>query len=427
MFRWLARMLAVAGLAPLVLPAYAVANEPLAASGSIAYTWQGDPARGCAAVGVCGVQGALMLQSQGISSSGGPPGSINVAINASGSTVRVAGGPGGGECVDVPASAAAGNLLITRRGGRLIGRIQGALSSGRCAGPRQQDLARILLPVRPFGARHRSFDLHASKSFVAGPFTGTVVSTLVVRPAGGSQSGNFFGGGPPTPVREHKVLLEQVTLRYGLGSVPGAALDATFTGEADPFCAAVASCGATGTLALAFPGLRRTLVIQASRVVRSRVGARQALGDLRRGRLHVGGGGFAPSITGVAARVTETFTGSDGSRCQDASSSRQVQSFFLPESRSGGGVSLALYDPLDSGVLRTHCPGPTDADVFGNGPELARTSIGVAQLLARHRVISLSRPGSFAGVGYVGARSGALRFSLSLERVRAGTVEVRRP
>jgi hypothetical protein len=61
--------------------------------------------------------------------------------------------------------------------------------------------------------------------------------------------------------------------------------------------------------------------------------------------------------------------------------------------------------------------------VFGIFPGLARTSIGLAQLLKRHSVISLTEPGSFAGAGYVGSRSGALAFSLTLESVRAGTIE----
>ena len=430
MFRWLAGMLAVAVLAPLALPAHAVAQVSAAASGSISYTWQGDPARGCAAVGVCGVQGALMLSTQGVSGSGGGPGGIiDIPIGTSGATVRVAGGPGAGDCVDVPSANPPGaDLLITHRAGRLVGQVRGGLSSGRCAGPPQQDLARIVLPVRRFGAKHRSFDLHARESFVAGPFTGTVVSTLVLTPAGTSQSGSPIGGGPPPPVRVHKAMLEQVTLRYSFGSVPGTSLDATFAGESDPFCAAVASCGATGTLALGFPALSRTLVVQASRLVRGPVSTRQALADLRRGRLHIDGGGLTPFSPGLATRVAETFTGPDGARCQDASSTRQSQLVLVPgPTRSAGGVSLELYGSFDSAELRTYCPGPTDEDVFGNGPELAGTSIGFAQLLARHSVVSLSRPGSFAGVGYVGTRSGALQFSLALERVRARTVEVRRP
>ena len=126
--------------------------------------------------------------------------------------------------------------------------------------------------------------------------------------------------------------------------------------------------------------------------------------------------------------MAETFVGSDGSRCQDESSSRQSPLLVFPGStRSGGGVSLVLYYPIHAGVLRTHCPGPSDTDVLGSGPELALTSIRVAQLLDPHSVVSLSRPGSFAGAGYVGTRSGALGFSLTLERVRAGTFEAMRP
>ena len=53
------------------------------------------------------------------------------------------------------------------------------------------------------------------------------------------------------------------------------------------------------------------------------------------------------------------------------------------------------------------------------------TGGGVAELLQRHSVLSLSSAGNFNGIGYAGTRDGAIRFSMTLERVRAGTVETR--
>ena len=413
-----------------VAPARAAAEQSFVTNGSVTYTWQGDPARGCAALGLCGVEGQLTLGSQGgfSSGSGGAPrGTVDVPIDTSGSIVRVADGAGAGDCLDRPGNAeAGGNVLITRAGGgRLVGQIQAPLSSGRCAGPRQQDLAGMLLPVRRTGGKRPSFDLRTSRSFAAGPFTGTLVSTLVVRsaPSAGGSGSVTSSSFPGQPMPSRKVLLERVMLRYRIATAPGA-LDVGFSGASDPFCAALDACGTSGTLALTLPGLQRTFEVQAERFVSGRVDARQALADFRRGRLHVDAGGFVPFLGSATARVAETFAGPGGWRCQTASSTR-LRPFVLSAVplRSGRGVSLVLGDPIDSDLLRTYCPGPSDTDVFGNAPELARTSIGLAGLLARHGVISLSRPGRFGGAVYVGTRSRGLGFSLTLEHVRAGTVK----
>src|SRR5437660_6682664 len=39
--------------------------ETLRTSGQVVYSWRGDPARGCAQVGVCGVHGSLVIQPEG--------------------------------------------------------------------------------------------------------------------------------------------------------------------------------------------------------------------------------------------------------------------------------------------------------------------------------------------------------------------------
>jgi hypothetical protein len=91
--------------------------------------------------------------------------------------------------------------------------------------------------------------------------------------------------------------------------------------------------------------------------------------------------------------------------------------------RARTGLTGTLDESFGSSLVRTFCPGPLDTDVFGsNDPTVASASIGLAQLLRRHSVVSLSHPGSFNGFGYVGTRSGAIRFSMTLERVRARLV-----
>ena len=85
-------------------------------------------------------------------------------------------------------------------------------------------------------------------------------------------------------------------------------------------------------------------------------------------------------------------------------------------------------------ALRTHCPGPTDTDVIGNVlgeldviGGLATGAVSPADLLRRQTVVSLTNPGGFSGVGYVGSRGGALGLSLALEQIHAGTISVVRP
>jgi hypothetical protein len=310
-----------------------------------------------------------------------------------------------------------------------VAHINSGLSSGRCAGPLQRELAAAALPVRRTAGKHPSFDVNASRSFTAGPFIGRLVSTLVVRTGTGGGGSELVSSSPVQvqPAPTHRVFLEQITLRYRIASLPGT-LDASFSGEPDPFCATLDACGATGSLALSLPGFRGALVISASRIVPTRVDARQAEADLRRGRLHPGGAGTSPFGAGAAAQVSETFAGAGDWRCQDTSRDGPGQVLVgTGPARSTARVSVVLNSPFGLDLLRTHCPGPSESDVFGDSPALGRGTIGLSQLLARHSVISLTAPGSFAGAGYLGSRSGALRFSLFLERIRGGTVEVARP
>jgi hypothetical protein len=135
----------------------------------------------------------------------------------------------------------------------------------------------LTLAVRQFGGKKPSFDLRTTRGFEAGPFRGELISTVVLRHTanGGSSSSSFSSGLPHIPT--HKVFREQVTLRYRITSLPSA-LDVTFAGEPDPFCTALASCGATGTDALSVPRFARTLVVTASRVVPRRVPGSRPVG-----------------------------------------------------------------------------------------------------------------------------------------------------
>jgi putative CocE/NonD family hydrolase len=425
----------VGALLGALMPGMAVAaplaptNESLVASGSITYTWQGDSALGCAAVGVCGVKGAVIVRPQGQTSLNSFGGMIDISLAASGPTVRALNGSG--ECVDVLGAPFEPTDLFIRRDAhhRLVGHVEPPVSSGRCAGPVAHDLEGLTVPVRKTGGKLPSFDLRSSRAFVAGPFSGTLTSTLVFTPglpSGESVTSGGSGGFFPGPAAPHQTLVEQVTLRYRVASLPGT-LGVAFSGAPDPFCAALDSCGATGTLQLGLPGYRKTLVISASRVVKQRVSARQAIADLRRGRLAIEGGAPLRSPGSLTVAVQESFVGQDGSRCQDSSTSSQAALGFGGIPGGGGpGLPVVLTEQPGAGLLRTHCPGPADVDVIGASPLLARGSLGVAQLFNRRTVVALTNPGGFSGLGYTGSRGGAIDLLLTLERVSAGTREEKR-
>lgn len=423
MSKRLALFLATAALAAFPLAAPAAADEGLQASGSITYTWQAQPSLGCAADGLCGVQGAMVVEAQGPTAANSlGRGSVDLGFLGAQATVRVAGPDG--DCVDSPGGAFAGDLIATKVHGRLLGHLEPAPSSGRCAGPRQQDLAGLALPVRRVGGKRPAYDLRTIRSFVAGPFAGRLVSTLVLRPtAGGGSTSSSSSGSFPAPAI-HNVLIEQVTLRYRVATLPGT-LETSFSGEPDPFCAALASCGANGTVGLSLGPFQRTMSVTAVRVVRRRVGEHEALADLRRGRLVVGYGLVGPPS--VLTSTSETIQQGDGSRCQAVTTSRNAQLFVGPANpveRPGPALHVTLDDQNQAGLLRTFCPGPLDTDVFGQQQiVVAEGSLGSAQLLERHSVLSLTSQGSFAGPGYVGTRGGDLPLALTLEHVKAGTVE----
>lgn len=412
----------VALLAALIAPASAAADEALLASGTVTYTWRGDPTRGCATVGLCGVQGALIINPQGSADAQPVAGHTFIGLNGATATVRVL--TGSGECIDTPGSAGGQTVSVGRGAhGRLVGRIQQPVSSGRCAGPIAQDLSGLALPVRKTGGKRPTYDLRATVPFVSGPFSGALVSTLVFRPGGGEQESSSGSSGRSPPPPRHKVLIEHVILRYAVTPL-AEGLEVPFSGDPDPFCTALDSCGATGTLLLSAGGPSSALTLTASRTVRTRVGARRALADLRRGRLGApSGAGHVSSLN-----VSETFSSADGARCDAFAEGPGAALSFGgppgPAARSSA-TQVTLY-AFGTEYMRTYCPGPSSADVIGEFDRLGHASVTVAQLLASQSDLLLTDPGSFSGIGYVGARTDGIGFSMALEGIRAGTVQEER-
>jgi hypothetical protein len=427
---WLGSLAAVTGAQG--EPGGIPANESLSVTGSLTYAWHGDPARGCAREGLCGVVGAVVFQPDGGSDAfSGGPGNLEMS---GASTVRVRRGVGSGgfgDCVE-QSSYADVTLDFPPYGAPIA---LTPLSSGRCAGPTAQDLARVALPSKLTGRRLRTVDLRGRVPFVAGPFSGELISTILMRPDTSESSSSSSGPAsavsrpPPIPRR----LVEFVDLRYAVSSGPGM-LDTTFAGTGSPFCDELDSCGVTGSLTASLMPYHETLRIAATRVIAHRVSARRAIADFRAGRVPLSEA--VPRSDGlIRLRIGETLTRNGALACADAAvvgGSPSLGPYLTFDAASGGvlgaEVGVATYEPdgTDPGTLRTHCQGPSTSDGLATSqfqpPTLARGVVDPRQLLERQFLVSLAARGRrFHGLGYSGLLGGHLGLSLSLSNIRAGT------
>ena len=441
--RHLRRAALLAGFAcatPVALAATPVARADglLAPSGSLVYSWHGDPARGCAAVGVCGIQGVLLVRPNSPAFVFAPGHGIPAMVDVTGAsaTVRVRRSETGssGDCVDTSAwlnTGASGLALSWRPNGRARLTIPsaGGPSSGRCAGPRAGDLSGVVTG-RAGGGRHPSFWFVATSNFTVGPYSGTLVSTLGFRPVSGGGSVSDGGSGSSSPGGHPKLApFEQVILRIRMRT-PAASLTAQFHGGTDATCVVFDSCATTGAVALGLGAAQQIVTVSAQHRVTHPVSRARALADFRAGLLTED---LPLNGSGAVVRTTETLDRSGGAPCRDTSAEGSPLQFWLgspfaPQTGPRIPVSITA-DPGGIGLLRTRCAGPEAFDVFGSGATssggplvLARGSINRSTLLAAHATVALSAQGSFIGPGYRGTRIGSLTVGLTLLKVTAGTV-----
>jgi hypothetical protein len=398
--------------------------ETVAPSGQIVYAWEGAPGRGCARVGVCGVRGTLVIVPQATALVFAVPlagAHADVLFSTVSATVRVQEGAlsTGGTCVDQVEGDVSDLSLDLERGGAVRAGFDAGASSGHCAGPLAQDLAGLLIKGRRTRSRNPTYDLRATLPFGAGPFSGTLTSTLVLRPhpasggLGGFVVSSGSGSSTPTSARQR---LEQVDLTYRV-SAPASRFTVAFGGERGPYCAALDSCHTSGSVAVAFPRLLREIDISAVRAVRAPVSRRQTLRDLRAGKLELVG---PATVSWVAPRLSETYQGAGV--CSDSIAEPALGLGFgsLAEpSKRSLPVTVSAFNGIDA--LRTHCPGPEGTDAIGPEQVLMSARIPVRALLRRHLTLTLRAHGGFIAAGYDGTRSGELRLTLSLLRVSVST------
>ena len=400
-------------------------------AGPLTIAWSGDPARDCAAPGMCGVSGSVQMRfgrvenetSGGnvVSFSGGDPELVEGTDSA---VARVHTTAPDGSVTTCADPLAASMLVVLPRGlgpppaGDRFPDVVQLPSAGRCAGPTAADLSNLLLPLRRDA---HGYDLSGSISLTAGPFAVTLDSGLrvnVIRhrlpvvARGGGSSGEI------TPLKTRTHLVEGAKVTYRVTGITGA-LTTDFAGLAPPRCDGLGACGAQGQLEQSF-ATHGALSFRGMRIVARSVGRRDALADMRQGRLSLSDTMDALLIRG---HVSETSSQTGGLRCRDTSS------FVLPSEysrsrRDRDELTLAGGASFDGSVadpFRTRCPGPNAADVLGNAQAIARATVTAGRLGDRRLSITFHGDGPFSGIGYAGRRTGGVVMSLRLEHSSGGT------
>jgi hypothetical protein len=402
----------------------------LRVSGSLVATWHGDPARGCAAAGVCDVSGSATYRP-------GFEGRLDVsrdsvgfggADSAQAPVVRVRDGTPGARipCADV-LEAGFSPLGFEYLGDELQVTLEDLeLSAGRCAGPRTLDLAHALphgsVKTRLLRRAPRVLDLSARSRFAAGPFTGEVVST--VRLALGrahTVRDRFLPGIVRVPSgRGGRTRYSVLDLRYRIAEVAGA-LVTDFHGLPDPACGALGACGTTGSSSYTLKGVSGRVDVTGVRRLRRgqrRPSVGAELRALRKGSLPV----YADSrLWKARATVSERVT-SPGVSCSDSLFTEPP----IVESRSTRKELILLVRSGDLGdlgdTLRTRCPGPSQSDVLRRG-SLAHGGIAVGAVGGKALQVPLASARAFSRNGYAGSRHGQLDLRLELVRTQVYVVK----
>jgi hypothetical protein len=407
-------------------PGVALADTPtLNPSGTLTFSWQGDPSRGCQAVGVCAVSGSLVVIPADQSGSSESPRSRDIQIEDDGAVARVTDPGSTPSQPHICTQLTPVNMFLTIKR-RALGGLHALAqwfsvpSSGDCAGPLAGALGAFTLPTRRLPGRREAYDLSGIRTFGSGPYTVTIRSTIRARrPAAGAGTPGAFGlssssSGSSTGPNPRKGLVEHVSIVYRTMGTSGTFTTA-FAGRPDPFCVPLDACGASGVITDTISGDSSRLEFDAQRVVSRRASRRQALADLRSGRLAL----FDTGVPLVNA-LSVNFRWPDGSACTDRLRQLSAVSLNATVTRHRRLGFVVATDPVED-PLRSVCPGPAGGDVLGSAATLAQDSVPLRELGRRSLRIELSGHGRFVSGSYVGSHRGGLGLGLRLVRVLAGT------
>jgi hypothetical protein len=426
LFAALFATLGAGALAATPAPAERVLRAHFAYSGALTLSWHGDPDRGCADVGVCAYSGSLTVRPpddgtltvqrgvvSGFSSAGSSDEPVVVRVQ------RDEGGGSAGGCVDALPRELLGFSAEPAPGGRFsvrVGGLEGALSTGRCAGPLPDELAgAVRAQTVDLAAltRHGTELRWPSAPYVAGPFSGQVTSNLAARVTRlrPQRQPTLHSPRPAVPARLHGRRFWVTTggWSYRVQSLSGT-LSADVHGGAD--CLLLDSCGLAGSAEYRLAAARGRFEILTERAALTPP-PRTRTGRLDLKRLSINGFG---ELTNASGTIAGSVQRPGAPPCADQRSA-VLPGITLERGGAGFVVSLGGEHVVGPDIVRTHCPGPTQADVFGEG-SVARGSIPLTALGRSRISVSLTRPGTFAAPGYAGTRRGTVALELRLASTR---------
>jgi hypothetical protein len=395
-------------------------------TGTLTVAFHGDPSAGCAAQGLCGYSGTVVLS---------PGSSVNIGVervrHQGRTTYQASLGLGGGQMPPVIAAR------VQRAGGGLCGDATspfvglpvtinrgvvtapllaagGTLLSTRCAGPLDVDLTsvspEIQLPLAGLLRGRRTLNLGGTRSFAAGGFAGTVTSTLRLslgKPRTQSSS-NYFPRGIKT--RADRVVTETLAVTQTSGQL-GLSL------ASDPAsCQFLDSCGLRGSVAgtIAPQSPTASLTVQGP-ATRPYGDFLAALGQSRRGNPRglevIGTVGW-----GSGGNVTSNL--SQGVPCTSQSPMGPGAVVLLGHD----GRLLGSYGPLAS--PRTRCPGPM---LLVQGQTLASGSVSLRGVGNRAFTLHLRGQGPLSDDGYSFSQQTSLTLTLRRAGVHQKTQRVPSP
>ncbi len=349
---------------------------PVCVTGSLAVTFTGDPAAGCAADGLCDYSGnesytpgrqsvgdlnitTIAYRGRRVTTatlSIGGPGALSAS--AVQRTVSTATGTQTTSCSDDAGSggglfAAFFNLHATRRHVTIdLARTSPILGS-RCAGPLAVDVASAMpfrtVPVRTVQRGDTTIDLSGGGQFAAHGMSGTVASTLMLA-VGRPQRVRQIPARKPSG---HRRVGHTALIAYRVTRVAGRAVATVQSSTTAALCGPFDGCGLAGTITV-LPGASTHGSAFLS-ALSSHASVRRLRAELRGGgppTAKLEGGGAAQTHGTVQAQVTQ-----DSATCSD---SVVLHQFDLRLARHGHWlrVSLSPSESQAADPLRTRCPGP---------------------------------------------------------------------
>lgn len=419
----------LAGVVALVALAPACAQAAdLVPRGVIVVRWSSNPET-CASYGLCNRSGTLAWRPGSLGASietfgGGAAASLSFFESVAIARSRRETPDGPRVCVEDAPGPTDLDAVPPARGGKArlsLGEDPG-LDFGRCAGPLPGDFAAALPRSTRFSPRQLvrrggTIDMRHRAPFDAGPFTGEVVSTLVIRakPSPGEQrterTARAAANGTPSGKLELLYAVDRIAGQMTLG----------FTGTSEGTCEIFDVCGLHGELAIGGTTMPGFVGISAYRGLRR--GREETLAGALRSLRSGNSSAFAESWFGdeddrgnyperlAAFGFTERSDATSGPPCAD-DGRLQITGLSLHTTPVGLTVGVPSGGDERPDDLRTHCPGPESGEIkFG----VAEGSLPWSVLGDDEITVGLDPGHGFRSVAFAGAWRG--RFDVVLRRV----------